>query len=261
MTRLSADDLRARLGGVTSDPAPMVEVPQASPDLVASTMERYRNAPAPKAGFRRGAAQAEAATPAPAPAASGKRPNKYGAACINCGGRVEAEAGYLAKTAEGKWAAEHVSCPTGGDPVAEAVAAQEQEVPAGFVKITALTGQTYIGLQPGIYTLETAQGHRTFRVRVQGTDEDFAPGKTILEYLSGPNNEKDYTGFAFLNGVRLAVWKKHQDNEPLVADAREFLADPSKALLAAKCIRCNANLSTPESVRSLMGKVCREKGW
>lgn len=270
--RLSADDLRARLsglrppnpldmpGGGAPDLDTTPPVPQR--DLVSSTLDAYRNAPAPRAGFRKGVAAAEATAPAPRPSGPPPKPNRYGGACVDCGGYVQAEAGALARTDKG-WGAKHLVCPAAGDPVAEAVRAVEavQDVPPGFVKITATTGQVYVGLQPGVYTLETGGGHRTFRVRVQSTDEDFAPGKTILEYLSGPDNERDYTPFAFLNGVRLAVWKKHQDNEVLITDAREFLADPSRALLAAKCIRCNRNLSTPESIRTMMGPDCREKGW
>jgi len=41
-----------------------------------------------------------------------RRPNRYAGKCVRCGGWVEAEAGYLAKDAAGKWAAEHVdACP------------------------------------------------------------------------------------------------------------------------------------------------------
>ena len=69
-------------------------------------------------------------------------------------------------------------------------------------------------------------------------------------------------GFAFLNGTRLAVWRRFTEgHDGLVADAREFLADPSKAEMAARCIRCNKTLSTPESIRTMMGPHCREKGW
>lgn len=259
---LSADALRAALGGVKSDPSPMIKVPQADPDLVSSTLAAYRKtaevdaaaAATGRPNFRKVEAAA-AATPV--------RANKFAGTCTVCSTRVAEGAGSLDKV-DGKWVTAHLpgQCPQESSYEAQAVAAQEVEVPAGFVKITAITGQTYVGLQPGVYTLSVgADGHRTFRVRVQGTEDDFAPGKTILEYLSGPDNDRDYTGFGFLNGTRLAVWKKHQGNEALLADAKDFLVDPSQALLAAKCIRCNRNLTTPDSITAMMGPDCRGKGW
>lgn len=51
------------------------------------------------------------AQPKPEAPAADRRSNRYGAKCVKCGGWVEAEAGYLAKTAAGKWAAEHKACP------------------------------------------------------------------------------------------------------------------------------------------------------
>lgn len=272
--RLSADDLRAALSGKAKPFSPLdypnpLDMPDGSSpdfdteplstserDLVKDTLARYAApiplTPAGRPNFRK------VVDEVPAPKVSSKRSNKYAASCITCGGRVEAEQGYLAKDGA-KWAAEHQAgqCISSTESVPEPV-----EVPAGFVKITAITGQTYVGLQPGVYTLPNTQdGHRTFRVRVQSTEDAFAPGKTILEYLSGPDNGKDYTGFGFLNGTRLAVWKKHQENQPLLTDAQAFLADPSKAMLAATCIRCNALLSTPDSIAALMGPACRERGW
>jgi hypothetical protein len=245
-TRLSAADLRARLaGGKPQESAP-------APALVPAA------APAP-AGFRKGAQAAAEATPVPK--SSGKRANSYGGKCVTCDGWVEAQAGYLAKNAEGKWAAEHITCP---DPVAQAV--QASEAPAGVTTIRATTGQTYSGILPGTYTLEKGDGdHRTFRVRVQGTEEDFAPGQTVLDHLTGPDNSpssRDWSSFAFIGKTgRLSVWTKHRSNDALIADAQEFLADPEATLKARTCIRCNAELTVPESVRAGMGPTCRTKGW
>jgi hypothetical protein len=254
---LSADALRAALSGVKADPAPMVEVSQANPDLVASTMARYRSEQAKDAAaaatgrpnFRRVEAAA-AATPV--------RANKYAGTCLICSTRVEEGAGSLDKDATGKWVTSHLpgQCPKEEEPVPASTTAN----PAQAV-IKAVTGQVYTGVHPGIYTLETPQGHRTFRVRVQGTDDNFAPGQTIIEFLSGPDNTRDYTGFGFLKGQRLNVWAKHRENTDLVDDALVFLADPASALEAATCIRCNATLTTPESVAVGMGPTCRNKGW
>lgn len=46
-----------------------------------------------------------------APSAA-RRPNRFGGRCVKCGQTVAAEAGYLAKDAAGRWAAEHKQYPT-----------------------------------------------------------------------------------------------------------------------------------------------------
>jgi len=41
-----------------------------------------------------------------------RKTNRYPATCIDCGGRVAAEGGWLAKAANGSWAAQHIGgCP------------------------------------------------------------------------------------------------------------------------------------------------------
>ncbi len=115
---------------------------------------------------------------------------------------------------------------------------------------------------PGRYTLETSEGHRTFEVRRQDSDARFAPGQLILSFLSGPDNEADYTGFAFIaNGRTLKVWKRFADNTSLVADAKTFLADPKAALESTFCGRCHAVLTVPESIERGFGPECYKKGW
>lgn len=67
---------------------------------------------------------------ATAPAATNGKPNRYAANCIRCGGRVEAEAGLLAKTEAGKWAAEHIGeCPAKSEAPAKA------ETPEGMHRL------------------------------------------------------------------------------------------------------------------------------
>lgn len=124
------------------------------------------------------------------------------------------------------------------------------------------TPTEYDTLQPGIYTLgEDDNDHRTYRVRVQSLTDDFAPGKTILEYLSGPNNDRDYKGFAFVIKGRPVIWKKHRDSALKVADAQTLCADPEAALRSVNCIRCDATLSVPSSIHNLMGKTCARKAY
>lgn len=254
--------------------------PQAQRDLVASTLDAYRSAPHPpplepgKPAFRRGVRASEQTVPMPptsTPQAGPERPNKYGGKCTECAVWIGAEEGLLTKTEDGKWGVKHLpgGCapatldPREGDYVEYDSVGKTDTERASASVIKAVTGQVYSGIHPGIYTVETEEGHRTFRVRVQGTEEDFAPGQTILEYLVGPDNGNDYVGIAFLRGNRPSFWKRYSDeaHEVIRADAKIFLDDPDAALKAKNCIRCNAILSVPESVIRGMGPTCMAKGW
>lgn len=221
------------------------------------------------------------------------RPNRYAKPCISCGRKVEAGAGFLVprQSPEGGW---DVVCATDAEGAADKPEMKAVETPkprfrgveeivlfpeddiwseiqkrtVHHVEVKAANGQSYRGVQPGIYTMEYPDGHhRTFRVRVQESDAKFAPGKAILEYLRGPNNEADYEGFAFIEPTfRLQVWKRYRDAESeavssLLRDANEFTTHPERAHLAASCIRCNATLTTPESIAAGIGPTCASKGW
>lgn len=114
---------------------------------------------------------------------------------------------------------------------------------------------------PGRYTIEKADGsHRTFKVIVQPSDADFAPGKAVIEYLSGPNNKTDYVGFAFLDGTTVRPWKRFAGNTELLADAAVFVADPDAALKSKHCARCGEDLTVPLSVGRGFGPTCWTKG-
>jgi hypothetical protein len=111
----------------------------------------------------------------------------------------------------------------------------------------------------GVYTVETPGGHRTLQLRTQGPKESFAPGKQIASFLSGPDNERDYTGFAFVEGGRAKVWKKHKANVALLRDLETLLSDPSGALTMAHCFRCHRPLTVPASVHAGLGPECAKK--
>lgn len=129
----------------------------------------------------------------------------------------------------------------------------------------AVTSYTDHEVWPGTYTIETAEGHRTFRVWLQPEDESFAPGEMLLQYLSGPDNDHDYTGFAFLKpGAKIVVWKKFRPGgeryaSTLLRDAEVFLADPAAALVSRHCARCNEKLSVPVSIERGYGPTCWTK--
>lgn len=120
----------------------------------------------------------------------------------------------------------------------------------------------------GIYTIETDEGHRTFKVVYQRPDAEFAPGSTILEYLHGRDNEWDYKAFAFLRTndrgkPTLHIWKKYQGSETLVRDALFFMDHfgDEGVLVARHCFRCGRVLTVPSSINAGLGPECVKKGW
>lgn len=122
-------------------------------------------------------------------------------------------------------------------------------------------------LYDGVYTIETADvsgsSHRTFRLKTQAKDADFAPGNQIIEYLSGPDNDSDYTGFGFVDrnalGYFVRVWKRYKDNVALQRDAETLLSDPDGALSSAQCFACHRTLTVPASVNQGYGPECIKK--
>lgn len=228
------------------------------------------SAPTFRPNFRRGgdaakqAAQAEPLPNMPEPRRgepkqmpSGRRANKYGAKCINCQGWVEGEAGMLAKTDDGKWAAEHIECPS---MVMEAAALDNltPQVPRNVQ--TMVKGEV---VYDGTYTYETTTAHRTFRLRTQALDDPFMPGRQIIAYLNGPDNERDYVKFGHIqpSDGTLKVWKKHEDRVTLVKDAHAFMADPHgpNVLASIACYACGRKLTVPESVHNGYGPECAKR--
>ena len=63
-------------------------------------------------------------------------------------------------------------------------------------------------LHNGPYTIESQQtgDHRTFLIRTQRPDANFAPGERTIALLRGPDNEADYQGFGFVTDHGIRVW-------------------------------------------------------
>jgi len=198
--------------------------------------------------FRRGAGQA-ADLPEVTRLTRGRRANRYPGTCPKCGQTVRAGEGIAIPGPSG-WAVEHDECPMLAPEVAEP-------------SVKSSSGQTYEGVRPGVYTMSYRDGHsRTFRIQVQASTADFAPGEAIISFLSGSDNTRDYTSFGFVRSNHLVAWKRFREGDTgLLDDAQAFLADPSQARAALECIRCHRLLTTPESIEAGVGPECREKGW
>lgn len=124
-------------------------------------------------------------------------------------------------------------------------------------------------IRDGIYTVVMPEGYRTIRVRtIQDQDNKFF-GRTIVSYLSGSDNESDYTGFAFLHGSVLKVWRRYEGNAEtnLCVRAVNVLLDKDAAAQAGlayaiesgRCCRCNHVLTVEASINMGMGPECAKK--
>jgi hypothetical protein len=126
----------------------------------------------------------------------------------------------------------------------------------------------------GTYTIQNRETgeHRTFRIRTQGKDSSFAPGRRVLSLLTGSDNTRDYTGFAFVNDDADATIYVWQNRKGYVYDGyakllRWLLVDKAEKVLAvyevlaeSRCIVCNRPLTHPESVKTGIGPICAGRG-
>jgi len=115
-------------------------------------------------------------------------------------------------------------------------------------------------VHPGVYTVSTAEGRRTFRIEVQASDAKFAPSEVLISFLSGSDNDSDYTGFGFVKGTTVRPWKRYAEATELLGFAALLMADPAAALVSKNCARCNRTLTTPESITAGLGPECVKKG-
>jgi len=126
-------------------------------------------------------------------------------------------------------------------------------------------------LSNGTITIESLRpdgGHRTFRIRTQPEDSNFAPGRRVVALLSGPDNESDYTGFAFVaeDGGGVDVWrsKRGMDEKRSTWEwYADMLTRPGiyqtqgyRYLVSQRCRRCNRKLTDPISISEGIGPEC-----
>lgn len=130
-------------------------------------------------------------------------------------------------------------------------------------------------LANGTYTItrrETGE-HRTFRIRTQKEDADFAAGERVVSLLTGPDNTRDFDGFGFVNeaGTQINVWRSKRGEDGGKHSAFEYyaamlvdLANGGKRwganydfLESRSCVRCNRKLTDPISIEMGIGPTCR----
>ena len=117
-----------------------------------------------------------------------------------------------------------------------------------------------------ITVLNKATGnHRTFGVRTQPKDANFAPNRRVVALLTGKDNERDYTSFGFVEhdgSIRLfrskdfGEWRAYAN---ILTHPDDFIRRGCEFMFEGRCRVCNRLLTTPESIQSGIGPVCDGK--
>ena len=106
--------------------------------------------------------------------------------------------------------------------------------------------------------------HRTFQIRTQPEDSRFAPGKRVVALLNGPDNQRDYQPFGFVNQSGIVIWKKKRNTVfetygKMLDNPEHFEEKGAEYLFSGKCRRCNRELTVPSSIESGIGPICAGK--
>jgi hypothetical protein len=122
-------------------------------------------------------------------------------------------------------------------------------------------------IMDGTYTIVRPNGDwRTLRVRTQSATASFAPGKQVIRFLAGSDNEseKSYVGFAFITDAGIKMWSKYASNQDLRLDAETLVFDPESAgeryaMESQHCYRCGHLLTVPASLHRGLGPECAKR--
>ena len=119
----------------------------------------------------------------------------------------------------------------------------------------------------GTFTIvnNATQTRRTFRVKTVINGPSDLVGKRIVSLLSGPDNEEDYVGFAFVDESGVHCWRRFKDSQfgkyaffLNHADAFEENDEISVAM-SGTCRVCNRKLTVPSSIEFGIGPVCASR--
>lgn len=119
----------------------------------------------------------------------------------------------------------------------------------------------------GTYTLVYKDGtHFTFAIET--AKKGNLTGKRIVSILTGPDNEADFTGIAFLSDSgHVNLWKRSLSDAKTVTRAghlntlftmpdRLESAGLAYAMRSSRCRRCRRTLTVPASVHAGYGPEC-----
>ncbi len=123
----------------------------------------------------------------------------------------------------------------------------------------------------GKFTFTSPTGkHVTFQIKTQKKDSKFAPGKRVVALLTGPDNQSDYIGFGFVTDDGVEIWSRHRASRnfqwyrqlinylvghlPVATKSEKFAG--YTVLESRRCLKCNRELTSPESIKSGIGPIC-----
>ena len=126
-------------------------------------------------------------------------------------------------------------------------------------------------IQDATYTVVRPDGsYRTLKFHTKS--EGSLAGKTIVSYLSGPDNETNFTSCAFYNQEtgQCSIWRRfripgtQELANDILAAVRVVLENPgfageTYALRSGRCCRCGRKLTVPASIHRGMGPDCAER--
>lgn len=146
-------------------------------------------------------------------------------------------------------------------PDLSATTAIEQPISNEPIEQVALNGTFTIILN------ETGE-YRTIRLVDADSKMGKPAGTQIAQYLSGSDNESNYTGFAFITGKRIGMWAKFKSDSKLVKALETLLsADRQRqidlgeayAMESGNCFICGRKLTVPASLHRGTGPICASK--
>jgi hypothetical protein len=182
---------------------------------------------------------------------------RYAGTCPTCSGKI-----VIGEDIHyGKHGWQHVTCPVVTAPVTAPV-----PVTTAPVGIQVPDGKyTIVGIkdEDGEWT------RRTLRVRTQSIHAPFAPGRTIIGYLTGTDNDTAYTAVAFLENGVVRYFSRYAGIEQIaiVKQAIDVLVHPKDhleqleayAMESGTCWRCGKTLTVPASLHRGTGPTCAKK--
>lgn len=166
------------------------------------------------------------------------KPNRYAATCVRCRGRIPAQQGLLARTDDGKWAADHIGeCP---DKPTVALAPVEMANRDGIYRHPDGT----------IYKVQQARqgsGRLYAKRLVITTCPDPACGHPTTTQPDGSHAHGHFVYAAGAIGTLQAAWR-------LEADAAAAFGQ-----LYGICAMCGADLTDEKSIARGIGPRCAER--
>lgn len=198
-----------------------------------------------------------------------RKANRYAGRCVTCGGWVDAEAGYLAKAADGRWAAEHVTCPA-QVPAPTAPAAGQDHRPNRYAGTctecsgTVPAGEGWLTGKPGAWTTQHPAGQCPAPAAAPAPADGYEPAKGDVHVVEGAYYRVHHgqrSGRLYACRWDGADWDYTPGAMALLSAATVATAEQAAAFghMFERCCYCTTPIDTPESTVAGYGPKCARK--